>query len=191
VRHYESAMWSRCLNVQIVGRARVFLAAIALTAMTGCGIAHPSELNFRSDKRLTFTTPEARTLVKPPLTVAWTIRDFQVRSFGSAPPSKDAGYFAVFVDRAPIKPSETMRDVAHDDQECLHRPGCPDTEYLAERLIYQTTKETITIPQIPPIAGDSEKVQLHTITVALMDTTGHRIGESAWQLDLRMRKVGV
>jgi len=110
---------------------------------------------------------------------------------GSAPARTDAGYFAVFVDRAPIKPSETMRIVAKNDEVCLHRSGCPDESYLEDRRIYTTTENGLTLDQIQPIDGDTERVQLHLITVVLMDTAGHRIGESAWQLDVRMRRAGL
>jgi hypothetical protein len=185
-------MQSRWLNVQIVGRARLMGTVLALIFFAaGCGIAHPSELNFRTDKRLTFSEPAARTLVQTPLHVAWQMKDFQIARPGSSPPSKDAGYFAIFVDRAPIKPRGTMRDVAHNDLECLRRPDCPDATYLANREVFQTTDNQITIQQIPPISGDTERIQFHTITVVLMDTSGHRIGESAWGLDVRMRKPGL
>ena len=166
--------------------------ACALVALcAACGVAHPGELSYRTDKRLHFLSPPARTLVKTPIDVRWAIRDFTVQTPGSAPPSENAGYFAVFVDRAPIKPTETMRVIAKRDEVCLHRPGCPDESYLEDRRIYTTTESGLTLDQIPPIAGDTERVQLHLVTVVLMDTSGHRIGESAWQLDLRMRRAGL
>src|SRR5947209_6932327 len=113
------------------GRPVLLVAVLAVLA-TACGVAHPSELGYRTDKRLTFTAPKARTLVKTPIDVHWQIKDFTVQAPGSAPPGQKAGYFAVFVDRAPIKPSETMRVVANKDQVCLHRPGCPDESYLED-----------------------------------------------------------
>jgi hypothetical protein len=185
-------MRSRWLNVQIVGQARLVGTLVALLFITAaCGIAHPTELNFRTDKRLTFIAPPARALVRTPLHVAWRMEGFRVARPGSAPPSENSGYFAVFVDRAPIRPRGTMRDIAHNDLECLRRPDCPDASYLAGRGIYQTTDSQLTIEQIPPIAGDTERIQFHTITVVLMDTSGHRIGESAWGLEVRMRKPGL
>jgi len=167
------------------------LLAVLGTLASACGIAHPGELAYRTDKRLTFTAPTARTLVKTPIDVRWSIKGFTVQQPGTAPPSQNAGYFAVFVDKAPIKPNETMRTIAKRDEECLHRPGCPDETYLEDRRIYTTTDSGLTLDQIPPIPGDKERIQFHLVTVILMDTTGHRIGESAWQLDLRMRRVGL
>jgi hypothetical protein len=35
-----------------------------------------------------------------------------------------------------------------------------------------------------------DKVQLHTFIVVLMNTAGHRIGEAAWEIDLRIPKAG-
>jgi hypothetical protein len=172
-------------------RGRLSVLAAVLALASACGVAHPSELAYRTDKRLTFTSPKARALVHTPLDVRWAIRDFSVRAPGSEAPSSNAGYFAVFVDRAPIKPDETMRVVANKDQECLHRPGCPDETYLEDRRIYTTTSNGLTLDVIPPIAGDTERIQFHLITVILMNTAGHRIGESAWELDVRMRRAGL
>jgi hypothetical protein len=172
------------------GTAVLVVAALALLA-TACGVAHPSELAYRTDKRLTFTSPKARALVQTPIDVRWNINGFAVEQPGSGPPSANAGYFAVFVDRAPIKPRETMRVIANKDEQCLHRPGCPDESYLEDRQVYTTTQEGLTLDQVPPIAGDKERLQLHIITVVLMDTSGHRIGESAWELDVRMKRPGL
>jgi hypothetical protein len=168
----------------------LLLAVLGIVA-SACGVAHPSELAYRTDKRLTFLSPQARTLVKTPVDVRWSIKGFTVQRPGTAPPSQDAGYFAVFVDRAPIKPRETMRVIAKRDEECLRRPGCPDETYLEDRRIYTTTDPGLTLDVIPPIPGDKERIQFHLVTVVLMDTAGRRIGESAWQLDLRMRRVGL
>jgi hypothetical protein len=172
------------------GKALLLVVVLALLG-TACGVAHPGELAYRTDKRLTFSSPKPRTLVKTPIDVRWSIKDFTVTQPGSEAPSQKAGYFAVFVDRAPIKPRETMRVVANRDQVCLHRPGCPDETYLEDRRIYTTTDNGLTLGQIPPIPGDTERIQLHIITVVLMDTSGHRIGESAWQIDVRMRRPGL
>jgi hypothetical protein len=174
-----------------MARGRLVLIVAVLTLTSACGIAHPQELNYRADERLHFTSPKPRTLVRSPVEVHWSMRGFNVRPQGSGPRTADSGYFAVFVDRAPIKPNETMRAVASKDLVCLHRPGCPDETYLNDRRIFTTTATGMTIDQIPPLPGDKERVQLHAVTVILMDTAGHRIGESAWQLDVRMRKLGL
>ena len=43
---------------------------------------------------------------------------------------------------------------------------------------------------IPNLPGNKDKKQLHTFVVVLMDTAGRRIGESAWELDLRLPRIG-
>jgi hypothetical protein len=168
----------------------VALAAVTALLLGGCGLTHLQDLNFRVDDRLHFTSPQNRATVHQPVTVSWTMRDFRIAPRGSEPPSDDAGYFAVFVDRAPIHPEQTMRAVAHGDRFCEQNPHCPDAAYLAQHQVYTTTKTTLRLPQIPNIVGSQEKLQVHSITVVLMNTAGQRIGESAWELDIRIPKVG-
>jgi len=165
------------------------LGALGLVS-SGCGLTQMNNLAFRVDTRLQFVAPANRSLVDNPVTVRWRMAEFRIEAPRAGKASTGAGYFAVFVDRAPIRPGQTMRAVAGRGLQCLHQAGCPDPAYLAARQIYITTNLGLTLGQIPSIPGDAEAVQLHTVTVVLMDTNGHRIGESAWELDLRMRKVG-
>ncbi len=171
--------------------ARVAVGLAAVFTLAGCGVTHLQDLNFRVDKRLHFVGPGARSTVHPPVTITWRMDDFRIAAQGSEPASHDAGYFAVFVDQTPIKPGHTMDDVANGDPLCQQSPSCPDKAYLADHNVYTTTTTSIEIPVIANISGSKEKLQLHVITIVLMDTSGHRIGESAWELDVRNRKVGV
>jgi hypothetical protein len=170
---------------------RLALAVVLTAAVSSCGLTHIHDLNFRVDDRLHFTSPKDRATVSRPLTVTWTIHDFTIAAPGSEPPSKHAGYFAVFVDRAPIKPRQTLRVIGKGDQACLNDPRCPDTAYLNAHYVFPTTATRLRLVQIPTLLGHKEKLQQHTITIVLMDTAGHRIGESAWELDVRLPKVGV
>ena len=169
-------------------RRFALLAALASLA-SGCGLAHLNELNFRVDNRLHFVTPKARSLVHQPVTVAWTMRDFTVAAPGSAPPSRDAGYFAVFVDRAPIRPGQTLKAVGNGDPVCANDPKCPDKTYLNDHKVFTTTQTQLRLGLVTDIPGDHETVQMHAVTVVLLDTSGRRIGESAWELDFRMHRV--
>ena len=164
------------------------LAAVLLTA--GCGLTHVTDLNFRLDDRLHFLGPQSRSTVHLPFTVSWRMEDFRPVALGSEPPSDGAGVFGVFVDRAPIKPGETLRSVAHGDTVCERDPKCPDEHYLNQHKVYTTTRSSIRIVLMPSLPG-REKLQLHTVTVILIDTSGRRIGESAWELDVRMPRFGV
>jgi hypothetical protein len=171
--------------------ARVAAGLAAVFTLAGCGLTHPQDLSFRVDERLHFQSPDDRSTVRAPLTITWRISDFRIAAQSSGPASRNTGYFAAFVDKTPIKPGHTMDDIAKDDSFCEQSPTCPDAQYLSERNIYTTTKTSLEIPFIANISGNKEKLQLHTITIVLMDTSGHRIGESAWQLDVRIRKLGV
>jgi len=177
--------------VQSVVARSLTTAVLASVLLGGCGLTHLQDLNFRVDDRLHFLSPEPRALVHPPLTVRWTMDDFTIVRPGSAPPSRDAGYFAVFVDRAPIHPGETLDAVGKGDPVCDPDPKCPDTQYLHDHGVYPTTAMQLRLPHVIDLRGNREKVQLHTITVVLLDTAGRRIGESAWELDVRIPRIGV
>jgi hypothetical protein len=122
------------------------------------------------------------------MTVSWRVRDFTVTQ-SSSENGPDAGYFAVFVDRTPIKPGQTLDAVASGDSICENDPKCPNTQYLRDHQVYTTTKTMLRVPQIPNGVGTDE-IERHTVTIVLLDTDGRRIGESAWQVDVRTRKVG-
>ncbi len=117
------------------------------------------------------------------------MRDFTIAAQGSQPPSRDAGYFAVFVDQTPIRPGHSLKDVASGDRYCQQSPGCPDKQYLTQHQVFLTTATTLKLPFIAQLNDVHESNPLHSITIVLMDTSGHRIGESAWELDVRIPKV--
>lgn len=167
-----------------------FAALLAVLPLAGCGLTHLQDLNFRVDDRLHFTSPEDRSTVARSFTVTWTMSDFTVAPLGSAPPTRDAGYFAVFVDRTPIKPGQTMKSVMHDDLACQRNPRCPTTRQLKDLGVYTTTGTSVRINQVSNVTGEHARLQHHYVTVVLMDTAGHRIGESAWELDVRIPKAG-
>jgi hypothetical protein len=177
--------------VQSATWRRLALAAGLAASVSGCGLAHLQDLNFRVDDRLHFVSPKARTTVQQPLSFSWTMRDFTVAAPGSGPASRDAGYFAVFVDQAPIHPGQTLKAVGHGDPVCERDPKCPDRAYLNSHFVFTTTGTHLQLPRIPDLRGVKEKLQLHSITVVLVDTDGRRIGESAWELDVRIPKAGV
>jgi hypothetical protein len=170
---------------------RLAAAGLALTLVAGCGLTHLQDLGFRVDNRLHFIAPKDRSKVARPVVLQWTMKDFNIEPNGSGPRSRDAGYFAIFVDQQPIRPGQTMKSVANGDRYCKRTPGCPDATYLSNRHIYTTTQTTFQLPTVDPIPNDKDHVQLHSIIIVLMDTTGHRIGEAAWELDIRVRKLGL
>jgi len=165
-------------------------AVLAVLPLTGCGLTHLQDLNFRVDNRLHFVSPQDRSTVPRSFTVSWTMSDFTIAPPNSAPPTRDAGYFAVFVDRTPIKPGQTMKSVMHDDLACQRNPRCPTTKDLRDLGVYTTTQTSLRVDQVGNVTGDKQRLQHQSVTVVLMDTAGHRIGESAWELDVRVPRVG-
>jgi hypothetical protein len=164
-----------------VRRAAATLAAACCLLLTAACV--PQGLAFRIDKRLTFTAPKDRAEVRLPLTVSWQMRDFTIVGPGGAPAGDQSGYFGVFIDQAPQPPGKKLSWIARKDRTCRPSDGCPDAEYLAARHIFSTTDTHITFEQLPR-PSDSNRKERHTITVVLLDPTGKRIGESAFQVDV-------
>lgn len=165
-----------------VMRGAICLAVLS-ASLTGC--ADYSGLQFVNDHRLKFTAPENQELVTTPLRVSWSIDEFTVVNAGRGEPTDDAGYFAVFVDQAPIKPGHTLEDVAGDDEACKRDPKCPDKQYLSDRGVYTTSKTSLALKVITPLST-KEDIHLHEITIVLLDSSGRRIGESAWYRYFKM-----
>ena len=164
------------------------VAVLGIVLLTS-GCVKLSELQFKQDHRLEFTSPDDYEFVKPPVEIEWTMKDFEVLPANSGePPSDDAGYFAVFVDQAPIKPGRTLEDVAGRDEACKMAPRCPDKRYLAAKAVYVTHQPRLTLELIPQLTS-KEKIQTHQLTVILLDSTGHRIGEYAWHLYFKAEKL--
>jgi hypothetical protein len=153
------------------------LACIVLLAVVPA-CADVSALSFRTDKRLHWREPDDRELIELPVRISWRMTDYEA----------DGGRFAVFVDRAPIRPNQTLRAVAGDDDSCKRDPACPDAEYLAQRRVYTTETTEVTLDQIAPLVG-REKTQLHQLTVVLLDASGRRLGESAWTRRFRLERA--
>ena len=164
-----------------VGCSAVAFAAI----LPACSVRG---LNLIQDTRLTITDPGDRERVRLPVTIRWTIRDFQItgRNGKVAP---DAGYFGVFVDRAPQPPGRTQEWLFRDSQRCDGVPSCPDGAMLAESNIFSTSKTTFTIQQLAAPPPDApERREFHEATIVLLDGRGARIGESAFRLEFEVAR---
>ncbi len=147
-------------------------------ALTACV---PQGLAFRADQRLTFVLPEDRSTVSLPVTIDWDIRDFAVVDPGQ-PAAEGEGYFAVFVDRAPVPPGESLSWIARDDDDCRAADGCPDEEYLNTRGVYATTETKLVFEQLPRTTDLEGRKERHRAVVVLLDAGGKRIGESAFEI---------
>jgi hypothetical protein len=161
------------------------LAAVLSLLLSGC-VAQG--LAFRVDNRVKIESPKARAEVTLPLTVRWTVKDFNVIDPGTATPvDSKTGYFGIFVDNAPQPPGKPLSWVARKDRSCRPSDGCPDAEYLAARNIYSTSQTQIRFDQLPRPSNTNQK-ERHNVTVVLLDAHGNRIGESAFDVAFTVKR---
>ena len=144
-------------------------------SLAGCQV---SQLQFKSDHRLTFVTPAARHRVTVPVTISWRMKDFDPVGLDGSK-DKGRGVYAVFVDRAPMPAGKDLRWLGRQDASCKRDPRCPDEKYLEDRGVFVTTGTSVTLDVLPSV-GDGVGDEQHYVNVVLLDGTGHRIGESAW-----------
>ncbi len=131
-------------------RAGLLAAALAATQLAACG-----QLLFRQSDRLEMLAPANYSKVREPLILRWAARDF------SAPAD---GAFAVFVDRDPMPPGETLDYFAPDDREGIH--------------VLDATQLRIEV--LAPLVGvDPAEQNHHAVTVVMLDRSGRRLGEYA------------
>ena len=143
------------------------------------------------DKRLDIVAPPSHSTVSLPFTIRWQVNGFRITGpDGGTNPN--AGYFGVFVDRAPVPPGKPLSWVAHGDRTCQSEPGCPDHTYLIDHDTYSTTSTTfpMTSSRLPDLTSYHGH-ELHEVTIVLLDGSGLRIGEQAWYVDFRYERKGL
>jgi len=147
-------------------------------AVGGCG---NGGLQFRQDDRVDITAPTDRARVVAPLDVRWTTKGLVLGEAGG--PAR----FAVFVDRAPIRPGQDMSAVG--DDACRRTAGCPDEGYLRDRFIYLTRKTSLTLDTLPAksTSNRTSAKDTHDVTIVLVDADGRRRGESSWSVEFTTR----
>jgi hypothetical protein len=143
------------------------MAVVASVSSAACAAAPRA---FLADVALEINTPAPLSTVVTPFAVAWTTT------------RRDPGY-AVFLDRAPMPPGHTVRDVA--DAQCRKVATCPDPVYLAGHGIYVTTGHSIEVLQLPIVGGTTGRAPqpAHIATVVALDAAGHRKGDVAWTVE--------
>lgn len=166
-------------------RSALLLVAVTLAVVPGCGFGSDG-LAFTTDSRLEITGPQDRQKLRLPVTIAWTIDDFEVTGPGRGSGDGE-GYFAVFLDRSPVPAGKTLAHVARDDRSCRRDDGCPDAEYLADRNVYTTTRTRLVIETLAKTAREGRR-EFHDVTVVLLDSDGRRIGESAWHVRFELER---
>lgn len=136
----------------------------------GCAVRG---LAFDNDHRLAFVTPKSRETVDLPVTIRWRAPEIERDDV-------DGPFFAVFVDRDPVRPGQSLRAVA--DDVCKRTKGCPDAAYLRDRFVFVTSQEAVTLTALPLRSGTrTGGRQTHEVVVILVDKQGKRIGETAFR----------
>ena len=160
-----------------------FLVTALCFVLSGCQLSQLGNLEFTNDKRLTFQSPKALSTVKVPLTISWTMKDFNVVPEDGTT-TKKSGEFAVFVDRAPIQVGKNITSIGKSDPQCRGNSRCVTAAYLKAHNIYVTTASHLTLSFLPQAPMGSGKEQ-HEVTVVLLDGTDTRRVESAWYVDFQ------
>lgn len=151
-----------------------------------CGAPPPRDgvrrgLNFKDDKRLEFLAPGDRAEVRLPVTISWTVTDFELTGADGSN-RRDAGSFGVYIDRTPQPPGEHQTWLVRNDTACKRDPSvCGQKDFLAQRDIHTTTETTFVIDRLPLPTGDAQRRrEFHEVTVVLLNGRSERIGESAF-----------
>lgn len=150
--------------------------ALALVALVtpACSATH---FAFRADDRLRIVAPGTHQQAVLPVEVRWET---------SLPPKAAGGpSFAVFVDRAPVRPGQSLRAVG--DDACRRDASCPDAQYLRERYVFLTDGHSVTVDTLPQESSSArERAEgTHEATVVLIDSDGRRVGETAYVVEFR------
>jgi hypothetical protein len=153
-------------------RLRVFAAGWTCAwLLSGCAI---SDLAFREDDRVEIIQPDDRSEVRLPVTIRWRA---DLERAGDGP------FFAVFVDREPVRPGQSLRALA--DDACNRSPDCPDVAYLRDQYVFVTDQTSVTLDAVPT-KRESQRTQgedRHEATIVLVDRDGRRIGEAAYTVE--------
>jgi hypothetical protein len=150
-------------------------AALLITSavMSACGMRDPGA------SAITITAPGAMAGAATPLTVRWR---------SSITPS---GGFAVFVDRAPMRPGRDLRSIVRreNDKACLQRPACPDATWLGARGIYVVDGRAVTIPTVE-VPADGKGGGVHKVSVVALGRSARRTDDAGATVEFVLRAAG-
>ena len=157
---------------------------VLIGMLGGCGL---QGLNFLQDDRVTITSPAERSQVEPPVTIAWTVKNFEIVGRDGSR-REDAGYFGLLLDRPPPPPGRTQEWLVREDQVCEADPECPNEEFLAQRGIHSTQETALQIESIPDPTPHLDRREFHQVTIVLLNGRGERIGESAFIVEFEVKR---
>ena len=156
-------------------RVRLVVAVACLAApVAGCA----DSMAFRQPDAVEIVAPDDRAEVTLPVRVRWR-SDLEGGAAGEP-------YYAVFVDRAPIRPGQSLRVLA--DESCNRTKGCPDLQYLRDRYVYVTDETEVTLDVVPQ-RGSSQRTgarDSHEATIVVLDADGRRVGEQAYAVEFEV-----
>ena len=143
-------------------RAALAVAAVFISvAVSGCG-----PYLFRQSDRVQIATPADHATVPEPVTVTWDVKDFAAPRDGS---------YAVFIDRDPMPPGESLAYFDPHDRDGIH----------------VLTATSLRLPVLGRLAGvDPAEQDHHDVTVVLLDQQGRRIGEYAAYAEFTVDRGG-
>jgi hypothetical protein len=152
---------------------------VVLAGLAGaCG--GEGRLAFRQDDRVEIVQPDDEAEVELPVTIRWE---------SDVPERSDGGpYFAVFLDREPIAPGQSLRVLG--DETCEKDPGCVDADYLRDRFVYVTDETSLELETVPLKSGSQRTGarDRHEAIIVLVDGDGRRIGEAAYRVTFGVRE---
>lgn len=153
--------------------ARRGVGAVVLLALAGCAGASGA---LTLDDSFEILQPAPLQVVEPPFEVRWA---------GDLGPGES---FALFVDRGPIAPGESLADAFAD--ECDGDEGCPDEVFLSARGVYVTDGNEVEVPLLMPRGGadGAPDLEVHHVTIVVLDADGTRRGERSWATELRVAR---
>jgi len=147
-----------------VRRGPLVSVAVTVSLLPGCAL---NGLAFKQDDRVEITSPGSNETLALPLTISWSVEDFD-------------GNFAVFIDRSPMAPSNDLLSLVPRTDPCRTRSSCPDDEWLADHNVYVTDRTSVEVTSLRDRRATSRSEDRHELTIVLLDEDGTRLGESAF-----------
>ena len=135
----------------ILRRGAIIIGAALLAS---CG----QDQAFRIDERVDITAPSDRAEVRLPVTLRWRADE--------VPAGRS---FAVFVDRAPVRPGKRVL------------PSVRQTD-----AVYTTADTKLVIEDVHDDQGEGR--ERHAATIVLIDASSRRVGESAWDVVFEVKR---
>jgi hypothetical protein len=164
---------------------RLQLLALAMSALviTACTT---DQVAFRADDRVRIESPTDGSVVTLPIVARWT------HHLAVVPPptdlkadtnATDGMYFAVFVDRTPIAPGESL--LSEVDPICKSAGySCVNTQYFERNNIFLTDQSELKVTALGLAAKHHPELTIHTVNIVLMQGN-RRVGEAVYTAEFR------